>query len=341
MDVLAKSIDLTGVAPKYNCINIIKLVRTNPGITRSEISSSLSISFALTNMYVTQLLEKGWLVTLSKSASQRGRKSGELGVDCSKASILCVVVGSQNMASRLFNLEGKVLHSNTEPLEPAENQATYLERLAQKISAVKNRAEAGTAKVVPVICLNGAVIRDYGMVMSLNGIRDWQPISLKNFFLSHSGIEFHFMSQSCAFMHHLAFSSGIRNFIYLQLFPNITFGALENGTITKGLVGTAGPLSHLGLLSDGAVCSCGQRGCLETLPDFRSRWEAVRDKVLPSLRALHGPEFVFVNPSPESGKEYSEAAGQDIRFVTPEPDDILAGAMHFGAGTLLENTQLL
>jgi len=56
----------------------------------------------------------------------------------------------------------------------------------------------------------------------------------------------------------------IDDFILLTLGTGLGSGIYINGKLLYGYSGFAGELGHIGLVPDGRVCGCGQRGCAET-----------------------------------------------------------------------------
>jgi predicted NBD/HSP70 family sugar kinase len=52
---------------------------------------------------------------------------------------------------------------------------------------------------------------------------------------------------------------------YLSIGTGLAAGLVLDGRIHRGSIGMAGEVGHVPLRSDGPLCSCGQRGCAETL----------------------------------------------------------------------------
>lgn len=52
---------------------------------------------------------------------------------------------------------------------------------------------------------------------------------------------------------------------YLSIGTGLAAGLVIGGRIHRGSIGMAGEVGHVQLRSDGPLCSCGQRGCAETL----------------------------------------------------------------------------
>lgn len=56
-----------------------------------------------------------------------------------------------------------------------------------------------------------------------------------------------------------------RSMAYLNLGTGMAAGIVLDGALWRGSRGTAGEIGHIPVDPDGVICSCGQRGCLETL----------------------------------------------------------------------------
>lgn len=83
---------------------------------------------------------------------------------------------------------------------------------------------------------------------------------------------------------------GLENVLMLTLGNGVGGAALVNGRILRGHSGAAGHVGHLTVNPHGAICSCGNRGCLETVFSARAieadAWAAVHrgcDSVLTRL----------------------------------------------------------
>src|SRR5436190_1051092 len=76
---------------------------------------------------------------------------------------------------------------------------------------------------------------------------------------------------------------GLENIVYVMLGSGIGAGLVLDGRVHRGAAGLAGELGHVQVRTDGAVCRCGNRGCLETV--------ASGPALLTVLRAAHGEQL--------------------------------------------------
>jgi predicted NBD/HSP70 family sugar kinase len=56
---------------------------------------------------------------------------------------------------------------------------------------------------------------------------------------------------------------GHRDAVFVELSSGVGAGLIIDGRLHRGARGTAGEIGHMPVASDGAICRCGNRGCLE------------------------------------------------------------------------------
>jgi glucokinase len=81
--------------------------------------------------------------------------------------------------------------------------------------------------------------------------------------------------------------SGADDLAYLALGTGLAAGFVLSGTLRRGAHGAAGEIGHVPVDPDGALCSCGQRGCLELSASgsaLSAAWPTAGDT--PSAEAL-------------------------------------------------------
>jgi len=71
--------------------------------------------------------------------------------------------------------------------------------------------------------------------------------------------------------------------VYVMMSSGLGAGLVLGGRLYHGASGIAGELGHVQVRPDGAVCRCGNRGCLETI--------ASTGALLALLEPAHGPDL--------------------------------------------------
>ncbi len=94
------------------------------------------------------------------------------------------------------------------------------------------------------------------------------------------------------------------NFVYLTLSTGIGGGAFVNGRLLKGSHGLAGEFGHMVIMSNGPICSCGRKGCLEAVAGGNS----IARRVSESVTALRGSDILsHIDPDKISAKVVFDA----------------------------------
>ncbi len=61
--------------------------------------------------------------------------------------------------------------------------------------------------------------------------------------------------------------SGIEDFVYVNVGDGVGAGIVHGGEVHHGVTGLAGEIGHIQVDPLGAICQCGNRGCLNTIVD--------------------------------------------------------------------------
>lgn len=70
---------------------------------------------------------------------------------------------------------------------------------------------------------------------------------------------------------------GQQDVVYLKISAGIGAGLVLGGQLHRGPRGGAGEPGHIQVREDGTMCSCGNRGCLETVASIPQALQAIRD----------------------------------------------------------------
>ncbi len=152
----------------------------------------------------------------------------------------------------------------------------------------------------------GLVDRERGVVLSSPNI-----LGLRNFPIN-SALEHEFGVQvqlendaTGATIAERLFGSGrnVDNFVYMTLSTGIGGGAFLNGQLYRGAHGMALEVGHTVVMSNGPVCGCGRRGCLEAIAGGRG----IARRVSENITAVKESElFSKVKPSEIDAKKVFE-----------------------------------
>jgi predicted NBD/HSP70 family sugar kinase len=96
---------------------------------------------------------------------------------------------------------------------------------------------------------------------------------------------------------------GVADLVFVMLASGVGAGLMVDGRIYRGTGGTAGEIGHTIVDENGAICHCGNRGCLET--------QASTPAMLDLMRATRGDDFT-VEELIEDARDGDAACGRVV-----------------------------
>ncbi len=129
-------------------------------------------------------------------------------------------------------------------------------------------------------------------------------------------------------------AKGYQNVVMLTLGAGVGGAVIANGQLLRGHAGMAGYLGHLTVDPDGPVCSCGNRGCLETVFSARAiegeAWSAVHRGCPSTLTSLfrEQPQLATCRTVFQAASEGDELSRSIIAKAIHTLAAAIAGLMH-------------
>ncbi len=127
---------------------------------------------------------------------------------------------------------------------------------------------------------------------------------------------------------------GREHALMLTLGTGVGGAVLVNGQLLRGVSGAAGHLGHLTVEADGALCSCGNRGCLETVFSARAieaeAWSAVHRGCASTLTRLfrEQPQLATCRTIFQAAREEDELAREIVSRAIRKLGAAVAGLLH-------------
>jgi predicted NBD/HSP70 family sugar kinase len=216
----------------------------------------------------------------------RGRPPTLLRLDPSAGTALGVYFGHDHVRVAAADLSSTVLAERKRMLDVDHSAAAALDAAVALVGAVLDETAIERSGVIGVgmgisgpVDLSGAV----GRTVILP---DWQGLNAGDE-LSRR-LELPVAVDNDANLGALAEISlgaarGLGDVLYVMLSSGIGSGLILDGRLHRGASGFAGELGHVFVVEKGAVCRCGNRGCLETV--------ASTEALLALLRPAHGADL--------------------------------------------------
>lgn len=179
---------------------------------------------------------------------------------------LCLDIGGTKIAAGLADPGGALVHTATRPT-PADQGAEQVWAAVAEMIADALRAADGAVRAVGIASA-GPIDLHSGSVSPIN-IRSWRGFPLRDkvaatvpgvpVLLGGDGV--------CMALgeHWRGAGRGARFLLGMVVSTGVGGGLVLNGTTYTGRTGNAGHVGHVVVEQDGLPCSCGGRGCVETV----------------------------------------------------------------------------
>ena len=263
--------------------DVCALVRRSPGITRAQVVRELGISTGTAADLVTRMRRAAVLTEGEPVPHGRGRPTSALTVHPRGPLVIAVEITATGWRMVSAGLDGRLKVVARAP-HRGRGPADVLAPIRRAVTAEAG-ARAGRVRAVSVAA--AATVRDGSVVQS--SVLDWDRVSLAPLRAPGAAL----LVANDATCEALAesrrgASRGARAALHLTVLTGVGGGLVLDGAPVLGATGLAMEVGHLPLGDPRALCSCGARGCWDTVlgaGPLAGRLGADDDS-LPALEAL-------------------------------------------------------
>jgi len=246
-------------------------------------------------------------------------------------------IGATKTLGVLVDAEGRVLEQVREATEPGpDGVVRTAELVVQHLSA----ATDGALPTSVGLGIPGLVDLERGAVkhaVNLGVDGDWVPLRAE--LEARLGVPVAVENDVNVATLGAVALSGIRDLVYLSIGTGLAAGLVLDGTLRRGATGAAGEIGHVPVDPLGAVCQCGQRGCLETVASGRAlaeAWPSAPDAQSgPPAQALFAAAAAGDQRAVEVRDRFAAGVADAVRTLclTVDPATIVlgGGVSHLGA----------
>ncbi|MFW6691166.1 ROK family protein [Streptomyces sp. MAR4 CNX-425] len=225
------------------------------------------------------LLEHDYLHETESAPQGRGRPQRMLRVNAERHTVVGIKIGPTVLSGVVTDLAANVLARAEEPLSDCAPQ-TALAAAASLTERLLDEVPRAADRVLGVgVGVSGHIDSAAG-VCRYSALLDWQKVDVAGPLAQATGLPVVVNNDvNTLVVAERWFGAGreVDSFAVVTVGPGIGCGLLLDGTLYSGASGMAGELGHLPLDPAGPMCSCGRRGCLESLAGDRAVLRSIRD----------------------------------------------------------------
>ena len=243
---------------------IVRMIVSSGPIARTQIAKTLGLSPATVTVVTRELLDQGIVRVAERAPSKGGRPALLLELVGGAASAFGVKVAPDHLVGVRVDLEAQLVERYEEKFDASAANAVDV-----LISVLDGwvRQRPGDPPLLGV-GLGVAGVFDAGTGTLDSPLLGWRDLKLAQVVQDALGLPvFVDNDVNTLAVAERLYGRGhdIENFITVTIGRGVGLGIVVGGDIYRGFGGGAGEFGHTFAVEDGVICTCGKRGCLETV----------------------------------------------------------------------------
>lgn len=244
---------------------------------------------------------------------------------------LGIDVGATTIKANLLKRDGTIIYDTRIGVESSFTNLEFLkalEHITEECTRMEKPAAIGIGTPGPIDIEEGVILGS----ANLPNLKNVPVVSHLNNF---SKLPVFFNNDAnCAALgeYHFGNSSHSQNLVVFTLGTGLGCGWIQNGKLFNGYKGSGMEAGHMTVVPDGALCGCGQKGCIEAYFSTRGLTGRYYDRTLKSVENAAG-FFNLVEKGDRDAREvlnfavqmFANAIRSVVHLVNPDKIVFLGG----------------
>jgi predicted NBD/HSP70 family sugar kinase len=258
----------------YNLGRVVAAVRRRGSVTRADLERMTELSRATVAALVAQLIDDGTLRELPADEGARtgtgpGRPPARLALTESAGIVVGLAFSHDDLRTAAATLSGDVLAEQSVQLAVDNSAGVALDAAAAEFNSILRKISHGERDVHSVVLgLPAPLDRHTGRVVINNILPGWvdlDPAAELEARIHRPVTQENAVNLGALGEMTYGGGTGMRDLVFVKVSTGVGAGLIFDGRLYRGASGYAGELGHIQVQSNGLLCRCGSRGCLETL----------------------------------------------------------------------------
>ncbi len=259
-----------GAVKINNRASILKLLKNNGAMSRKDIANILQLTPAAITILTNEMKEENILIERGELEEDKrvGRKKILIDIDYDYKYVIGINMGFDCINLGIANLKGEIIISKSINTDKSIKPKELLKRVANESIGVLWKAGVLKEKVLGVgVGIVGHVDEVDGISKGVYGL--WkEEVQIKKILEEELGLKVVVDNNVRALaLGEIDYgnSSDLQNILFIKYGPGIGSAIIINKEIHYGSSNRAGEIGHSIMDSNGRLCRCGKRGCLEAV----------------------------------------------------------------------------
>lgn len=241
--------------------------------------------------------------------------------------IAAIDLGGTKIYTVLADAQGRILAFTREETKANRGPDAIIRQMASTVHTVFSKAGQSTSRLSGVgVCAAGFFDWQKKLLIHSPNLPGWDMVPLEKELEQQLGVPVIAENDANAQAlgeARLGAGRGAQDQIFITVSTGIGAGLIVDGSIYRGSKGFAGEVGHMVVKSDGPVCGCGRRGCLETVSSGTAIARAALNAVNDGKKTLLSATLI------SEGKLAAPHIFQAAQLGDTVAKEILAEATHY------------
>ena len=319
---------------------VIRALSRQEAISRTEIAHITGWSKAKTSHEIRDMVGKGFLIEVGEGTSQGGRKPRLLRLNNQLGFLVGLDIGATSIDLVIADASGKVIQRRSEPADVRQPPDAFFTHCCEIILEMALAQGCHPEQILGIgVGVPGPVDFSHAVLVAPPLMPDWENFPIRDFIQHTFPTAYVVVDNDVNIMAlgelRAGDGAGVDHFIFVKIGTGIGAGIVSNGKIHRGNIGCAGDIGHICVDKQGAICRCGNSGCLEAVaagPAIAEKAsQAAKNGSSPLLLQLMESNGGVLRPEDVNAacREGDQAALEIIRSSGQMIGDVLAGLVNF------------
>lgn len=243
---------------------ILSLLRKHGSLSQTQLCRLVGIGSSTASTIVSRLREKGLVLENRGISDRRGPKPVILSLNPDCRTVISIEINPSFIVIGLFDFIGQILDKVQIPLGSDHDPEHVISLIRGRLKDLLDNRNLISKNILGAgVTLSGSV--SSGGVVHLSSPLGWKDVPLGQMLSEHFLFPIAVYSDRVRLLAEIAADSELasKNILYLNVANGVGSTAYMNGRLVYGATGRYGEIGHNVIDSNGPLCGCGHRGCLE------------------------------------------------------------------------------
>jgi predicted NBD/HSP70 family sugar kinase len=330
--------------PRTPEARIVRCMSERGAITAADLARATGLARSTISTALSELRGAKIVIEVAQSMEVRGvgRPTSVFSLNPTAGTCIGLHVGLSSLRLIVADVSHAVLHDDEIELGLDYTPQAAIRKARAAMSDAYRRGGLSPHSLLGIgVAVAGPVAPD-GRIQRASMVPNWAGVNVRDVFASaFDTAVFADNESNCSALAEMIWgaASDIDDFVYVKIDVGLGGAIVVQRRVVTGAAGAGGEFGHISIDTNGGLCRCGNRGCLELSAGFRTVLERMSQRLRKPVSVEDVVERAFGGDVDcvEAIAGIAEAAGRGLGIIGSilNPGIVVVGGAGAAAGPLL------